>query len=80
MTLDYRKFYWLEEYLFTDVRRRFAKTRDICPANFYMITIWKANPRQSTKRRFGGNGHDPIWVKSAIAAVGKIKDVAADLA
>jgi hypothetical protein len=50
MTPDYRKFYDLERYLFTEVGPRFVKTGDLSPADFYMIVIWKAN-RAKTKVR-----------------------------
>lgn len=50
MTPDYRKFYDLESYLFTEVGPRFANNDDIRPADFYMIIIWKAN-RAKTRVR-----------------------------
>jgi hypothetical protein len=48
--LDYRKFYDLEHYLFTEVGPRFAETGEIAPADFYIIIIWKAN-RAKTRVR-----------------------------
>jgi len=48
--LDYLKFYDLEQYLFTEVSGRFARTRKISPEDFYMIIIWKAN-RAKTRIR-----------------------------
>jgi len=57
MTPDYRKFYDLECYLFTEVGPRFAKTGDIYPADFYMIIIWKAN-RAKTRVRDRLNRHE----------------------
>lgn len=50
MTTDYRKFYYLERYLFCEVGPRFAKTGNLCPFDFYMILIWKAN-RAKTRIR-----------------------------
>jgi len=43
MKTDYRKFYYLENYLFDEVGPRFRKTGKISPEDFYMILIWKAN-------------------------------------
>lgn len=48
--VDYRKFSYLEDYLFSEVSPRFAETGEISPPDFYMIVIWKAN-RAKTKVR-----------------------------
>ena len=50
MTFDYRKFYDLEKYLLAEVGPRFRETRVICPIDFYLIIIWKAN-RAKTRLR-----------------------------
>jgi hypothetical protein len=45
--IDFRKFYDLETYLFTEVRKHFAGTGIITPFNFYCIIVWKANRAKS---------------------------------
>jgi hypothetical protein len=50
--IDFRKFYDLETYLFTEVRKRFAETGTITPFDFYCIIVWKSNRAKSkTKTR-----------------------------
>jgi hypothetical protein len=49
-TLDYRKFYNLEEYLFGEVRPKFAESGKIEPLDFYLMLHWKS-PRSRTTTR-----------------------------
>ncbi|MBX3026528.1 hypothetical protein KF840_16610 [bacterium] len=45
------KFYWLEEYLFVDVRRRFQADRQLSAFDFFSIIIWKSNRSKSKVAR-----------------------------
>lgn len=40
---NYLKYYFLEEYLFGDVRQNFNKRGYLLPEEFFSIVIWKAN-------------------------------------
>ncbi len=44
---DYRKFYYLEDYLFNEVRSRFHEQRYLSAEDFFCIVIWKANRAKS---------------------------------
>ena len=55
MTIDYRRYYDLETYLFEDVSRRFRAAGSIGAFDFFSIVIWKANRAKSvTARRLLG--------------------------
>jgi hypothetical protein len=41
------RFYWLEEYLFVDVCRRFQAERQLGAFDFFSIIIWKSNRAKS---------------------------------
>jgi hypothetical protein len=50
--IDFRKFYDLETYLFTEACKHFAETGTITPFDFYCIIVWKSNRAKSkTKKR-----------------------------
>jgi hypothetical protein len=40
-------FYWLEQYLFDDVRRRFLADKQLGAFDFFSIIIWKSNRSKS---------------------------------
>jgi hypothetical protein len=46
--MDYLKYYFLENYLFGEVRNNFQKRGYLLPEEFFCIIIWKAN-RAKTK-------------------------------
>ncbi len=48
---DYLKYYWLEDYLFNDVRRNFLKRESLNAAEFFCIVIWKANRAKTAIKR-----------------------------
>jgi hypothetical protein len=48
MTIDYIKYYDLEKYVLTDVRKNFARNKYLTAFDFFCIVIWKAN-RAKTK-------------------------------
>jgi len=50
MTFDYRKYYFLEDYLSGEIRNNFIKNGYLLPEEFFCIIIWKAN-RRKTKIR-----------------------------
>ena len=41
--INYLKYYWLEKYLFEDVRKNFNKNGCLTPEEFFAIVIWKRN-------------------------------------
>ena len=45
--MDYLRFYYLENYLFEEVRLRFLKNRFLSADDFFCIVIWKANRSKS---------------------------------
>jgi len=50
MEIDYHKYYFLEDYLFNEVRNNFLKNGFLTPEEFFCIIIWKAN-RAKTRIR-----------------------------
>lgn len=46
--MDYKKYYYLEQYLFEDVKDNFKKRGYLTAGEFFCIIIWKAN-RSKTK-------------------------------
>jgi hypothetical protein len=46
-TIDYRKYYDLERYLFDEVTKTFEKTHTLNAFDFFCIVIWKANRAKS---------------------------------
>lgn len=48
MTIDYIKYYDLEKYILTDVRKNFNRDKHLNAFDFFCIVIWKAN-RAKTK-------------------------------
>jgi hypothetical protein len=44
---DERKYYYLEDYLFSEVRSRFHKQGYLSAEDFFCIVIWKANRAKS---------------------------------
>jgi hypothetical protein len=40
--VDYRRYYWREQFLFDEVGPRFRETGQLDAADFYLILIWKA--------------------------------------
>lgn len=50
--MDYRKFYDLEQYLFTEVGPGFREHGTLSPIDFYLILAWKSNRAKNiTKNR-----------------------------
>lgn len=50
--MEYVKYYYLEEYLFKEVCKRFTSSGKISPEDFFCILIWKANrAKTKTKKR-----------------------------
>lgn len=47
----YLKYYWLESYLFGEVRRNFQKQHYLTPEEFFAIVIWKSNRSKTNVRR-----------------------------
>ena len=45
--VDYRKYYYLERYLFDEVAGRFGKAQQLNAVDFFCIVIWKANRAKS---------------------------------
>lgn len=57
--LDYKKFYNLEDYLFTEVRNNFLSRRFLIAEEFFCIVIWKANrSKGKMKDKLKGLGKD----------------------
>src|ERR1700734_695552 len=46
-TSEYLRYYFLEDYLFTDLHANFEKNKSLTPEEFLAIIIWKSN-RQKT--------------------------------
>jgi len=46
-TIDYRKYYHLERYLFDEVTKIFEKNKTLSAFDFFCIVIWKANRAKS---------------------------------
>lgn len=46
--MDYKKYYYLENYLFNEVNKNFHKRGHLLPEEFFCIVIWKSN-RAKTK-------------------------------
>lgn len=65
---DYRDYYWLEQYLFSQVSQRFARTLTLSAEDFFCIVIWKANRAKSKiASRLLGRGHANL--QDAVAAL-----------
>lgn len=61
MKLDYREYYYIESYLFDDVRRRFTEQGFLSAFDFFCIVIWKSNRAKSKiARRLLVHGHDDL--------------------
>jgi hypothetical protein len=45
--MDYKKYYYLEEYLFNEVNSSFRKRGFLNAEEFFCIIIWKANRAKS---------------------------------
>src|ERR1700676_201640 len=71
MTPDYRKYYDLERYLFTEVNQHFAEEGNIKPADLYMIFIWKANRAK--------NRHRDRLAKKAGTFAAAVREISASL-
>lgn len=41
--MDYQKYYYLEDYLFEEVKNKFHKIGYLTPEEFFCIVIWKSN-------------------------------------
>ena len=50
-TMDFRKYYHLESYLFDEVRPRFLEQGYLTAFDFFCIVIWKANRSKSNIAR-----------------------------
>jgi hypothetical protein len=70
-TVDYRKYYSREEYIFGEVGPKFQKTGHIDPADFYLILIWKAE-RSKTR-------HRKRMAKTAGSFAAAVKEIASSL-
>lgn len=44
---EYRKYYFLEDYLFNEVHRRFHEQGYLAAEDFFCIVIWKSNRAKS---------------------------------
>lgn len=51
MKMDYKKFYWLNKYLFTEVNKNFKKRGYLTVAEFFCIVIWKSNRTKGRVKR-----------------------------
>ena len=51
MSHDFKKFYDLETYLFSEVADTFGKTGKISTTDFFMIIIWKSNRAKTTVKK-----------------------------
>jgi len=49
--MNYLKYYFLEDYLFGEVRNNFFKRGYLLPDEFFCIIIWKANRRKTIIRK-----------------------------
>ena len=47
----YRKYYFLEDYLFNDVSKNFQKHGYLTPEEFFAIVIWKSNRAKTNIRK-----------------------------
>ena len=57
MSHDFKKYYDLENYLFSEVSDTFRKEGVISAVDFFMIIIWKANrAKTTTKKRLAEKG------------------------
>jgi hypothetical protein len=65
---DYRDYYWLEQYRFSQVSQRFARTLTLSAEDFFCIVIWKAN---RAKSKIAGRllGRGDANLQDAVAAL-----------
>ena len=55
--MDFIKYYFLEEYLFKEVRNNFQKRGYLTPKEFFCIVIWKSNrAKTAIKKKLSGMG------------------------
>src|SRR5688572_9209748 len=67
-SIDYRQYYYLEQYLFTEVTNRFERSNKLNSFDFFCIIIWKANRAKSkVAERLLSKGHDDL--DAAISAL-----------
>ncbi len=68
-TIDFRKYYDLETYLFGTISRRFAAEHTLSAFDFFCIVIWKANRAKSkVAKRLLAHGNYPD-LDSAVQAL-----------
>lgn len=49
--MNFIKYYFLEDYLFREVRKNFQKQRYLTPEEFFCIVIWKSNRAKTAIKR-----------------------------
>ena len=79
---DYRKYYYLERYLFDEVTVRFEKEKSLTAFDFFCIIIWKANRAKSkVAERLLSQGFDDLdrAVSSLMNAIATAQDDKAKL-
>jgi hypothetical protein len=76
-TIDYRKYYYLERYLFDEVTKTFEKNKTLSAFDFFCIVIWKANRAKSkVAERLLSHGYNDLnqAVLSLTGDVAKAQD------
>ena len=78
MRLDFRKYYYIESYLFDDVRHRFAEQGFLSAFDFFCIVIWKANRAKSKiAKKMMTHGYDDLEVAVLALTSGLAKQATA---